>query len=88
MGEVVAFRDPQADLQGEELERVLSVAREFAGALAGDTLWYGMGQLSRQPGCGRLGVESLGAVMSRALIKKVEELNLLPTGSTSENDHA
>jgi hypothetical protein len=66
-------------LQGEELEQPLSLAREAVGLVAYDTLWYGLRQLERQPRCVDLDIESLGAVLSRALRDKIEELNLLAT---------
>jgi len=75
MGEVVAFLDPQADLEGEELERALAIAREFAGAAAGEGLWHAMKLISRAPGCERLGIDWLLPIASEALLTKIKELN-------------
>lgn len=74
MGDVVAFRDPEASLTGEEFERAVAIARQLVAHAAGDALWIAIGKLSRVPGCERLGVEALAQVIAPAIRAKLADL--------------
>jgi hypothetical protein len=75
MGDVVEFRDPQADLQGDELEAALAVAREYAEAAATGGLSHGMTLLGHAPGCERLGICALLPILAAAVRAELQKVD-------------
>lgn len=68
MGDVVAFRDPYAALEGEELEAALAIADEHAQEICCRAVWRAITELSQVPGCEKLGIESAAKALTAGLL--------------------
>lgn len=72
MGEVIAFRDPDATLEGAELEAVLPALRAAAPDIVTDAMSQALHELCRVPGCRKIGLETLCEVLAAEVRSQFE----------------